>query len=833
MRVIELRPIAVAVAVAALAAVAGCADLPPPGTCGNGVHEPEAGEDCDGDSATCAECRLLCSSDAPCPDGYACGVGGVCSQPSGAFAYPATIVDYAPQSFAVIDIDGDSIGDVLGIADDHADLRFGSAIADLGRSFRQDTPRLTPWAPIGITATGDPAFPAAAVLPTPEGISVNVIRSELLLPLPTPALTSIVADFRDAQIACNPTGCGIAALGVRAGELVLVLDDSELPSPCGAVAADASGTFFQVVQSQMNDRDMIVVSTPSTGACLYAVEGDFTAGEARLATSAVLPTATGGRGLLAVERDTDPCEEVYVLEDAGYHVLDVNGCTGPGLLAEVFPSAFYRPIAAGDLDGTPNEDRVTADHIEFAGATRFDFPPGMVLTAAAIVDLNNDGRNDVVGIDQFSGLRVLIGVGDQEFQLREHEPGLALASISGADLDGDTYGDVVASSLGSELVVMFGGPTGLGPAQVFGFVTDPAPIRASSRTVAAQLRADVLAFQPEPGGQAVVDFRAGQNRALAPITPQPFGVVLGTMIAPIVDGAPAGQVDVGVFGLDLGGALQALIVPDAGALFVTGDPYLVDVVTPPDFFTEVFAIGLERIELGGRPVVVATARRDRRDARHALIVQLPGAGGTNDSLATVELVPPAADSCRSRSVVHLRRIQLDADADDELGVVSVEQCSSEAACFACVDEPDLLVHLVDLDAAGVPTGPPIHLTDPARHAVPAGARLGCADVGSIELGTVGPAAARDELVASCFVTIGDGAEAVTVSVLLRFFGRIDPDSGALDIETSEEPVNLPYPGRLAIGDVTGDGLDDVVIHHPEGKLGVAVQCPRHATEECQ
>jgi hypothetical protein len=819
--------------------VAACADLPPPGECGNGVHEPEVGEDCDGDSASCAECRLVCSSDVPCPAGYACGVGGVCAQPSGAFAYPATVVDYAPDSFAVIDVDGDAIGDVLGIADDHADIRFGSAIADLGRTFKHQTPRLTPFAGVGIAGTTDPAFPAAAVLPTPEGISVGVIRSELLLPLPTPALAAAQADVRTAQIACNATGCGIAALGIRGGMLALFLDNSEVITPCGATAVDADATHLQVLLSRVNDRDMVVVVTPSTGACLYEVNGDFASGAAALVEVHADATVAGARAIMAVDTDdTDPCQEALLADDAGYRYLDVDGCTstGSGSFTVGGPSFAGRPLATGRLDEQDFDDRVLADRVQFWGGGTFAFPPGVVLDAATVVDVNRDGNHDVVGIDLERGLRVFQGVGAQMFQLRDAGITVELDAIAGADLDGDSFDDVVAVARTAELIVMFGGPGGLGPPEVFGFVTGPTPIVASSRTVDARLRADVLVLLGEEDGNSVIDFHANQNRSLAPLTPLPFGAALSTMLASVVDGAPADQIDVMVHGVSTDGYLQALIVPDAGDLFTTGDPFFLEVQPPAPFFDRSYGLAIERIQVGDRRFVIAMPRRAGGDARHALIVRTPAVSTVMPGVAPVELIPAAEDACRTRSALHLRPLQLDADPDDELAVVSLEQCAADAACSDCVAPPRALVHLLDLDADGLPTGPPIHLTDPARHGLPADVAIDCPDVAAIELGAVGPAGAtpqRDEAVAACMLTLGAGDDSVAVAGLVRFHGSTDPGSGQLDIVASLEGANLPYVGDLAVGDVTGDGLDDVVIHHPEGKLGVAVQCPRHATEECQ
>jgi hypothetical protein len=112
-----------------LATVAGmvsCAELDDVelGVCGNHIHEPEFGEDCDGtavhfgESARCGEpndkapCRLTCNAQADesgCPPGWGCGTDGVCRQASGILeggALPGEVR-------AVGDLDGDGRDDVV------------------------------------------------------------------------------------------------------------------------------------------------------------------------------------------------------------------------------------------------------------------------------------------------------------------------------------------------------------------------------------------------------------------------------------------------------------------------------------------------------------------------------------------------------------------------------------------------------------------------------------------------------------------------------------------------------------------------------------------------
>lgn len=114
---------------AALAAWAGalsCAELDEVelGVCGNHIHEPEFGEDCDGsalqfgEDASCgtpngsAPCRLACTPQAQntgCPPGWGCGTDGVCREPSKVLeggVLPGEVR-------AVGDLDGDGRDDVV------------------------------------------------------------------------------------------------------------------------------------------------------------------------------------------------------------------------------------------------------------------------------------------------------------------------------------------------------------------------------------------------------------------------------------------------------------------------------------------------------------------------------------------------------------------------------------------------------------------------------------------------------------------------------------------------------------------------------------------------
>lgn len=89
--------------------------------CGNGLHEDEANEDCDGlpvDSpytcgapATANACRLLCDTTA-CPTGWACGADAVCRFGTGRFE-PSKAINMPGNFMQVADLDADGFADVI------------------------------------------------------------------------------------------------------------------------------------------------------------------------------------------------------------------------------------------------------------------------------------------------------------------------------------------------------------------------------------------------------------------------------------------------------------------------------------------------------------------------------------------------------------------------------------------------------------------------------------------------------------------------------------------------------------------------------------------------
>jgi hypothetical protein len=96
------------------------------GVCGNGIVEADAGEDCDGENGcfapeALAECFWSCGPESDdCPDGFACGLDGVCRQPGLDFERGDAIGTARVVWVESIDLDGDGRDDLVAIEAEEA-----------------------------------------------------------------------------------------------------------------------------------------------------------------------------------------------------------------------------------------------------------------------------------------------------------------------------------------------------------------------------------------------------------------------------------------------------------------------------------------------------------------------------------------------------------------------------------------------------------------------------------------------------------------------------------------------------------------------------------------
>ncbi len=120
--------------------------------CGNGLIE--RGEDCDSSAPSCVSCSLTCTvetalTDCPSAD-YQCGGDGFCHAPGGVLDTGEPVGAFEVNDFRISDVDHDSIGDALGVSRSSIVVRYGDAAAPLSRLESTVTPPQT-----GPAAFGD------------------------------------------------------------------------------------------------------------------------------------------------------------------------------------------------------------------------------------------------------------------------------------------------------------------------------------------------------------------------------------------------------------------------------------------------------------------------------------------------------------------------------------------------------------------------------------------------------------------------------------------------------------------------------------------------------
>nr|MBA3540749.1 VCBS repeat-containing protein [Deltaproteobacteria bacterium] len=134
------------------------------GVCGNGLLEP--GEDCDSSEASCVACAVTCTSaTADCPSSsYTCGVDGLCHAPAGTLGAPSVPSAFPIDEMRVTDIDGDGIGDVLGVSKTSLVVRHGDpsgTLSDIEQTLTPIQGGVSSFSYIDADATLDVAFGTA------------------------------------------------------------------------------------------------------------------------------------------------------------------------------------------------------------------------------------------------------------------------------------------------------------------------------------------------------------------------------------------------------------------------------------------------------------------------------------------------------------------------------------------------------------------------------------------------------------------------------------------------------------------------------------------------
>ena len=509
---------AVIMAAALGAFLAGCTKAPDldPGKCGNRVVED--GEDCDGFASpglecgappSANECSFVCQPNDPvpaCPTDWQCGRDQRCRQPTGTFDVErVTTLPFATQTLAVGDIDGDGYIDIVGNQSSRITMRLGSASSILAD--QRDVLVPEPVAPLLFDYVDDDAR-LDVIVPIDDGL-FTLVGDAL------PSLEPVTY----ASLLLNPAG-GIRTLAVEAFilgsdrdlELLAFTNDGMVffeATSTSAVSYPDQGTFATLgrdiavgdVNGDTLDEVALAFDKKTiVHICQGRVDTSESEGSLQILCSDTVTLsnpvyAAGGTRFADVNGDGALDLLVSVTVDGAQRVEvalgDGIGTFSRGEVADLFtntrdqagnlvPRPDTWPIAVADLDGDAAHDYVFSKDILLV-APSGDVVPDRgevaaraatdVWTSAAITDINGDQRADVaVSLAQLDGLDFFvnndaagIGVVFNKFRINTNGPPRLLR---GGNFDGDLVGDVafvvgdLEDDRPNQIAVSFGNTSG-------------------------------------------------------------------------------------------------------------------------------------------------------------------------------------------------------------------------------------------------------------------------------------------------------------------------------------------------------------------------------------
>lgn len=437
------------------------------GVCGNGLIE--AAEDCDSNDSSCVRCAVVCSTSSDCPTtDYACGVDGLCHAPGGSLGAAMPAGPFQINDLAITDIDRDRIGDVVGVSKTSIAVRYGEPTARLSRTDSLVTP-----SQLGDAAFGDLDDDGTIdlTIATPDGMVAYGSRYGAIAPIPVGAeqveTGGQVIDIRHAfHIGRLTLGAFLA--DANGMVLLAVLDFAGTPvfqAPCaarlGAISvASFSSAALDVYTVGPND---IVISLLTTAAprrlCVIALHkpafANWTLADI---TPANVGTLARAPVLADLEDDPDKCPGL-INNDAGAPGLRywdgsmaAGGCTVQAVVSPIGTAlpAIQKPastIAVGRIPLAPGFLNWSSDLLVMSDGIYAHTPGGFGVLYDSQRRLSDATHGDLDGDGMIDG--VLIAETEDDIEVFYRRPNAIVAFFPGfVVLRLDTASRVVSTELG-------------------------------------------------------------------------------------------------------------------------------------------------------------------------------------------------------------------------------------------------------------------------------------------------------------------------------------------------------------------------------------------------